>query len=107
MMDARDALIEIMERFERTLLVLLEDRPHRLLAEAGQELEHVEAGRDRLRAVEEVDELRLLLLDRLLDYERQLFLRGRRELLVAHAPLDVQDLGPLVDFLADVHPLSD
>src|SRR5947208_16897130 len=54
MMDARDALIEILERFEGTFLALLQDRPHRLLAEARQQFEHVEPRCDRLRAVEEV-----------------------------------------------------
>src|SRR3989441_13256808 len=105
MMDARYALIEILERFERTLLALLENRPHRLLAEAGQEFEHVKPGRDRLRPVEEVDELVFFLLDRLRNHERQLLLRGRRELFVSDASLHVQDLRAHVDLLADVHAL--
>src|SRR5207249_12295781 len=54
MVDARHALVEILERRERTLLPLLEDRPHRLLAEGGLQFEHVEPRRDRLRPVEEV-----------------------------------------------------
>src|SRR5712664_4800194 len=69
MMDVRYALIEIRERLEWTLLALLQDRPHRLLAEAGQQLEHVEASRDRLCAVEEIHELVLFFLDRLRDHE--------------------------------------
>src|SRR2546428_447844 len=89
------------------LLPLLESRAHRLLAEAGKQLEHVEPRRDRLRAVEEVDDLRLLLLDRLLDHEGQLLLRRGRELLMANAALHVQDFRPLVDLLADVHALPD
>src|SRR3989449_4624878 len=107
MMDARYALIEILERFERTLLALLQDRPHRLLAKAGQQFEHVEPSRDRLRAVEEVDELRLLLLHRLLDDERQFLLCGGRELLVSDAALHVEHFLAHVDILADVDPLPD
>src|SRR2546427_5739474 len=105
--DARDALIEVLERLERTLLTLLEDRPHRLLAKAGQQFEHVEPRGDRLRAIEEVDELRLLLLHRLLDDKWQFLLRGGRELLVSDASLHVEHLLAHVDILADVDPLPD
>src|SRR3989449_2006498 len=107
MMDARYALIEILERFERTLFALLQDRPHRLLAKAGQQFEHVEPSRDRLRAVEEVDELRLLLLHRLLDDERQFLLCGGRELLVSDAALHVEHFLAHIDMLADADPLPD
>src|SRR2546427_5670889 len=107
MMDARYALIEILERFERTLLAFLQDGPHRLLAEAGQQFEHVEPRSDRLRAVEEVDELRLLLLHRLLDDERQFLLCGGRELLVSDAALHVEHFLAHVDIFADVDPLPD
>src|SRR2546427_12042958 len=105
MVDARHALIEILERLERTLLTLLEDRPHCLLAQARQEFKHVEPRRDRLRAVEEVDKLCLLLLHRLLDDERQFLLRGGRQLLETNAALHVEHLLAHVDVLADVHPL--
>src|SRR2546426_6332920 len=107
MMDAWDSLIEILERLEWTLLALLEDPPHRLLAKAGQQFEHMESSRDRLRAVEEVDELRLLLLHRLLDDERQFLLRGGRELLVSDAALHVEHFLAHIDILADVDPLPD
>src|SRR5256712_11384715 len=105
MVDARDALIEVLERFERTFLALLEDRPHRLLAQARQEFQHVEPRRDRLRAVEEVDKLCLLLLHGLLNDERQFLLRGGRQLLETDAALHVEHLLAHVDVLADVHPL--
>src|SRR3989441_3103142 len=105
--DARDSLIELLERLERTLLAFLQDGPHRLLAEAGQQFEHVEPRGDRLRAVEEVDELRLLLLHRLLDDERQFLLCGGRELLVSDAALHVEHFLAHVDILADVDPLPD
>ena len=107
MMDARHALVEVLERLERPLLPLLENRPHRLLAETRQQLEHVEPRRDRLRSVEEVDELLFLLLHDLLDDERQLLLRCGRQLLISDSPFHVQDLRAHLDFLTDVHALPD
>src|SRR5438876_80573 len=102
-----EQLWENLGRLERPLLAFLEDRPHRLLPEAGQQLEHVEPRRDGLGAVEEIDELVFLLLDRLLDNERELLLRRGRELLVAHAAFHVEDLGAHLDLFPDVHALSD
>src|SRR5206468_12062840 len=47
MVDARHAPIEILERRERTLLQLLEDRPHCRLARSGQQSEPASPPRDR------------------------------------------------------------
>lgn len=51
---------------------------------------HVEPGGDGLGLVEELDEAGLLQLGDVLQDERQLGLRGRGELLVAHPPLDMR-----------------
>src|SRR5439155_19500937 len=47
--DARDALIELLERFEGPFFALRHDPPHRLLANARQHFEHLESSRYRLR----------------------------------------------------------
>src|SRR5207247_4202443 len=106
MMDARHALVEVLERLERPLLPFFKDGPHRLLPQTWQQLEHVEPRRDRLRSVEEVDELLFLLLHDLLDDEWQLLLRRGRQLLMSDPPFHVQDLRAHLDFLADVVALS-
>src|SRR5205823_10153946 len=100
MMDARHARVEILERLERPFLALLQDRPHRLLPEAWEQFGHVEPRRDRLRAVEEVDELLLLLLHDLLDHKRHLLLRRGRQLLVADPALAVEGFGWRLDFMS-------
>src|SRR5439155_20810253 len=97
MVTTRHARVEILEGLERPFLPLLQDRPHRLLPEAREQFEHVEPSRDGLRAVEEVDELLLLLLHDLLDHEWHLLLRRGRQLLVADATLNVEDLGAHLD----------
>src|SRR2546427_12531008 len=107
MPQGRDPLREVLEVLEWPLLPLLEDRPHRLLPETRQELEHMEARRDRLGLVEQADELLLLVLHDLTDHERKLVLRGGREFALPDPALHVHDNVPLVDVLPDVHAIPD
>src|SRR5438046_6465457 len=101
MMDARHALVEVLERLERPLLPFFKDGPHRLLPQTCQQLEHVEPRRDRLRSVEEVDELLFLLLHDLLDDDWHLLLRRGRQLLMSYPPLHMRDLLATLDFFRD------